>query len=226
MLKRSQINEIIKESIDFIQAQGFQLPPFAKWTTLDWENKGVEYDNLRQAGLGWDVADYGLDDFAKIGIVALTIRLGSIPTLGYEKPYAEKLLVLQPDQEVPLHFHPNKIEDLINRGTTDCYICFYRAKADGSLDEQPVTILMDGCIKTVAAGQKIVLKPGESVTLLPKQYHKIWAGREKVLLGEVTMVNNDHHFFDVSPSATIIEEDVQPEYYLVNEYPQPTNTVK
>ena len=216
---RSQINKIISENIIFAENLGFMLPPFAKWTVDDWKSKGNEYESICKNGMGWDISDYGLGNFEKTGIVAFTIRNGKEKVYGFEKPYAEKLLFLEPYQEVPTHFHPSKIEDLINRGCVDLYIQLFNAQNDNSISTAPVDVYMDGFTFSVSAGSIITIKPGESITLMPRQYHKFWAENGKALLGEVTMTNNDHYFFDIEPSETKIIEDAKPIYFLTNEYP-------
>ena len=60
IMKRSRINEVIKDMEAIIQEHGFEIPPFAKWTKEDWENVGHEYDEIRENALGWDITDYGL----------------------------------------------------------------------------------------------------------------------------------------------------------------------
>ena len=45
---------------DLIAEVGFALPPFCKWTPEEWEEKGHEYDEIRDNMLGCDIADYGL----------------------------------------------------------------------------------------------------------------------------------------------------------------------
>ena len=217
-MKRSQIDYIIEEDIKFIQEVGFLLPPFALWTLCDWRIKGHEYDNIKANMLGWDVSDYGFGNFSECGIVAFTIRSGNENSGDYAKPYAEKLLILESNQECPLHFHPNKIEDLINRGGGDFFIKLYNANCDKSLSNAPVEVLMDGHKFIVEAGEVIRVKPGESITLKPRQYHSFWAEHSKVLFGEVTMSDNIHHFYDKIPSQMIIEEDSQKKYVLSNEY--------
>lgn len=217
-MKRSQIDNIIEKDIDFICKLGFRLPPFAFWSFNDWKTNVNEYSDAKINGLGWDISDYGFNDFYKQGIVALTIRSGNENSLDYKKPYAEKLLVLEPNQECPMHFHPNKIEDLINRGGGDFLIKLYNASDDNNLSDTPVEVLMDGRKFTINAGQIIRVKPGESITLKPRQYHTFWADDSKVLFGEVTMNDNEHYFYGTSPSPTIIEEDTPKKYLLTDEY--------
>ena len=59
-MRRSEINSIIRESLDFLREHRFFLPPFATWTPQDWEKKGEECSEIaRCRGLGWDITDFG-----------------------------------------------------------------------------------------------------------------------------------------------------------------------
>ena len=59
-MKRSKINSEIRHMEEMIQAHGFEIPPFCKWTAKDWDTKGTEYNEIRDNMLGWDITDYGL----------------------------------------------------------------------------------------------------------------------------------------------------------------------
>ena len=37
----------------------FQLPPYLSFTPEAWQDKGHEYDEIRDNALGWDIPDYG-----------------------------------------------------------------------------------------------------------------------------------------------------------------------
>ena len=68
------------------------------------------------------------------------------------------------------------------------------------------------------------MKPGQSITLIPGQYHEISCkpGSGKLLLGEVSTVNDDNidnHFLDASDRIPEIEEDVAPAYLIFKDYP-------
>ena len=115
-MKRSEINKAIREMEALVKKHGFALPPFCNWTKEDWANKGHEYDEIRDNMLGWDITDYGLGDFEKVGFALITLRNGNQNNPKYKKVYAEKLLMLKEGQHSPMHFHWNKSEDIINRG--------------------------------------------------------------------------------------------------------------
>ena len=75
------------------------LPPFCNFTPEEWKTKGHEYDEVRDCMLGWDITDYGLGDFDKVGMSLITIRNGNRAMQEkYPKVYAEKLLYMKEGQ--------------------------------------------------------------------------------------------------------------------------------
>jgi D-lyxose ketol-isomerase len=226
MMKRSEINAILRSADDFIRERGFFLPPFAHWTPDDWRGKGAEAAEIVQNQLGWDITDFGSGDFETTGLFLFTIRNGSSLNLkrGSGKMYAEKLLIVDPGQVTPMHFHWNKMEDIINRGGGRLVIQLYNATPDEQLDTQSdVCVSMDGVQYTVRAGDTVKLEPGESITLTPRLYHKFWGEGERTLVGEVSLVNDDHSDNRFNPPAgrfPEIEEDEPPYYLLVGDYRQ------
>jgi D-lyxose ketol-isomerase len=222
-MRRSEINAAIRAMIDLARAQRFCLPPFAYFTPDEWPSKGSEYDEIRAAGLGWDVTDFGKGDFKRFGLTLLTIRNGR-PDRPDSKPYCEKLMMAGEDQVTPLHFHWSKTEDIINRGGGRMVCRLHAATPDEQLSEEPVRVSMDGRQVEVPAGTEVVLEPGQSITLAPYQYHAFWAepGSGPVLLGEVSAVNDDtrdNRFLEELPRYPGIEEDESPLRLLCNEYP-------
>lgn len=223
-MKRSEINNAINKAIKLTKELNFTLPPFAYWTSGDWKTKSSpEYDEVKVAMLGWDVTDFGYGDFKEYGFTAFTIRNGSMDSEKYKKPYAEKIIISNENQITPFHFHWYKMEDIINRGGGNLLIQLYNSSPEGKFSSDPVMVSTDGRNYEVAAGTVVRLKPGESISLQPKLYHKFWAeeGHGPVLLGEVSMLNDDNadnRFYDDSPRFTKIEEDEEPVYVLSNEY--------
>lgn len=225
-MKCSEINRRIKEMEKLIESVGFKLPPFLSFTPQEWEEKGHEYDEIRDNMLGWDVTDYGGGDWEKLGNTLITLRNGNVHNPIYTKTYAEKLCRNVEGQISPMHFHWNKMEDLINRGGGNLLVKLYRAnKEDDSLDtESEVEICSDGRRYMVPAGTEIRLKPGESVTMYPYYYHEIRVepGTKEVLIGEVSMCNDDNTdncFLEELGRFPAIEEDEPPYRLLCNEYP-------
>lgn len=222
-MKRSQINRIIAESIDFLDKMNFQLPPFFFWTLADWADKGSEYDEIRDCKLGWDVTDFGLGDFEATGLVAMTIRNGILNSGQYPKSYAEKCLIVRGRQVTPMHFHFYKMEDIVNRGGKELCIECYNADAQEQLADTPVTVCVDGRRFRVKAGAVLRLKPGESITLPPRQYHTFWSEGGLTLVGEVSKVNDDNEdnrFLTAPARFSEIEEDEAPRYLLFSDIPR------
>jgi len=223
-MKRSEINSIIRDAMEFICEFKFALPTFAFWTPEDWETRGAECDEIRDNMLGWDITDYGLGKFSKVGLVLLTIRNGNQNKPEYAKPYAEKLLISRENQVCPMHFHWNKMEDIINRGGGVLIMKLYNSTPDGNFADTDVTVVRDGVKITVPAGTELNLFPGESVTLVPNLYHAFWAkqGYGSVLIGEVSQCNDDNtdnRFYEPMGRFPVIEEDEAPFRLLCNEYP-------
>lgn len=224
-MKRSQINREIKRLEQLAAAHGFALPPFCGWTPEEWQSKGAEYDEIRDNMLGWDVTDYGQGDFDRIGFTLITLRNGNAKLPRYQKPYAEKLLMLKEGQYSPMHFHWSKMEDIINRGGGTALIRVYNSKEDESFDDTDVTVMMDGRTFTVPAGTQVELRPGESITIYQGLYHdfEVKPGTGDILLGEVSMCNDDacdNRFNPPMGRFPAIEEDEAPYRLLCTEYPK------
>ena len=224
-MKRSEINSAIRRMEAFAAKHGFQLPPFCGWSPEDWQHKTGEYDEIRDNMLGWDVTDYGAGDFSKMGFSLVTIRNGNFDRRErYPKPYAEKLLYIEEGQYSPMHFHWSKMEDIINRGGGNVLITVYNSTPDERFGADDVLLHCDGRAFSVPAGTQIRLTPGESISIQPYLYHdfNVEAGSGPVLLGEVSMCNDDVHdnrFYEPLGRFSSIEED-EPAYRLLcNEYP-------
>jgi D-lyxose ketol-isomerase len=225
-MKRSEINKALKEMEAFILEYRFALPPFCHFTPVEWTQKGHDYDEMRDNMLGWDITDYGLGDFYKVGFSLITIRNGNLKMSDkYAKTYAEKLLYLREGQYAPLHFHWSKMEDIINRGGGNVLIRVYNSTQDEALDmESGVDVYMDGRKMTVPAGTQVRLTPGESISIQQYMYHdfSVEEGTGPVLLGEVSQCNDDttdNRFLEAIGRFPAIEEDEPPYRLLCNEYP-------
>ena len=224
-MKRFRINQIILEMEKMLKEHKIHVPPFLHWTPEEWEEKGPEYDEIRDNMLGWDITDYGQDDFDKVGFSLITLRNGNVKLEGYNKPYAEKLLMLREGQHSPMHFHWNKMEDIINRGGGTVLIHVFNATKDEELADTDVTVLKDGCKYIVKAGSVVRLEPGESITIYPYLYHDfdVEEGSGDVILGEVSMCNDDksdNRFYERVGRFPEIIEDEPPYRLLCTEYPR------
>ena len=225
-MKRSEINAVIHQFEDLLDEYRFALPPYLAFTPDDWGEAGHEYDEIRDNALGWDVTDYGEGNFAEKGLSLITIRNGNTAKADqYPKTYAEKIMMLLPGQVSPNHFHWSKMEDIINRGGGDVIFRLWNATEDDALDEGDVTIYSDGRTYTVPAGSDVVLKPGQSLTLMPRQYHefRIPEDSRPTLIGEVSMCNDDNtdnRFYEPLGRYPTIEEDEEAYRLLCTEYPE------
>ena len=226
-MKRTEINQALKELEAACEKYCCYLPPFCSFTPEEWKNKGHEWDEVRDCKLGWDITDYGLGDFEKAGFSLITLRNGSHKMQAkYPKPYAEKILYLKEGQYAWNHFHWSKAEDIINRGGGNILIRVYNSLANEEIDfESDVTVYSDGRTYVVPAGTQIRLTPGESVTITRGLYHdfQVEEGTGSVLLGEVSQCNDDEHDNRMNPPVgrfPAIEEDELPYRLLCFEYPQ------
>ncbi len=226
-MKRSRINRLIEEGLEFFDRHGLKLPPWAKWTCSDWqEHLGAESLEIRSHGMGWNLTDFGSGDFEKSGLLLFILRNG---LLKDEKPqdtktYAEKAMMVRPAQITPWHFHWLKTEDLINRGGGRLEVELGWASDDErSISGKEVIVQVDGISRKLPPGGKLVLEPGESVTLPPRLCHQ-FCGHPKdqmVCVGEVSSLNDDSKdncfIYGLPPGK--IEEDEPRKYWLCTEYP-------
>lgn len=220
-MKRSEINRIIEESIEFFNAHQFILPQYGYFKLEDWGKTSGDTSEIFDLGLGWDITDLGSGDFRKCGLVLFTIRNGDLSSTKYLKPYAEKIMIQKKDQITPMHFHSQKMEDIINRGGGTLAVQVFLADERNELSETDVQLSTDGVSKTYKAGSWIHLQPGQSITLSQRIYHTFHAKNEDVLIGEVSMVNDDYNdnvFLEEIGRFPEIEENVAPTYLLVNDY--------
>lgn len=220
-MKRSVINGYIKGARSFFEEQNFALPPWADWTAADWQKNKSNCDAIFQGGLGWDLTDFGSEDYENRGLMLFTVRNGN--PQEPEKTYAEKIMVVGENQETPQHFHWDKTEDIINRGGGNLLIELWNSGPDEEILDTNTTVMIDGIPRILPAGNPIILTPGESITLTTGLYHRFYgeAGSGRVLVGEVSKTNDDasdNRFFDATGRFPAIEEDEEPWRFLVGDY--------
>lgn len=220
-MKRSEINKILREAEAFLAENRFMLPDWASWNVEQWRENRDRTGYIRERMLGWDITDFGSGNFAGRGLFLFCLRNGK---LGVDrKPYAEKIMIVGEGQETPFHFHWYKMEDIINRGGGNLVVEFYNAADDDSFASTPVSVLVDGIENVVEAGGRIVLRPGQSVCMTQRLYHRFYGepGKGTVLVGEVSQCNDDtsdNRFHETVGRFPEIEEDETPYRLLCSEY--------
>ena len=222
-MKRSEINQLIRNAMGFFEDMHFRLPPWAFWKPEDWKNKYNVCSEIVDNMLGWDLTDFGSGDFRACGLILFTIRNGNIAK--DRKPYAEKIMIVEEMQVTPMHFHWNKMEDIINRGGGNLVMELYGSNEKEEFSTKPLVVMTDGIKRTVPPGGKVILTPGESICLEQGMYHKFYGekGKGRVLVGEVSAVNDDtsdNRFFDPVGRFPDIAEDEKPLHLLVSDYPK------
>ncbi len=220
-MKRSEVNSIISEMKDFLHEHQFYLPEWAFWKPENWKGKYSICSEIVDNKLGWDITDFGSSNFTKVGLSLFTIRNGRLEKKN--KMFCEKIMMAYEEQETPMHFHWSKMEDIINRGGGNLVMELYLATDEDKLSPNPITVSIDGILTTVKAGEPLILKPGQSICLKPKVFHRFYGqkGKGKVLIGEVSAVNDDatdNKFYGKVGRFPEIEEDVKPIHLLVNDY--------
>ena len=84
-MKRSEVNDLVREAAAFFAEGGWALPPEPRW----------------------DVTDFGLGDWRRFGLVLVN--------LAEEPEYCEKLMFALKGMTTPAHTHVKKKEDIVCR---------------------------------------------------------------------------------------------------------------
>jgi D-lyxose ketol-isomerase len=222
-MKRSEINKHISLALSFFSEMNFHLPPWGYWSPLDWKKNFDDCTEIIENQLGWDLTDFGSGAFLETGLLLFSIRNGNLKR--DKKPYAEKIMIVEEEQVTPMHFHWSKMEDIINRGGGNLLIQLYPSNEKEELGDQNFHVNLDGIRRSFKPGEVVRLKPGESISLYPGLYHQFYgeAGKGRVLVGEVSAVNDDftdNRFYKEVGRFPEIEEDTDPTYFLTVDYKQ------
>jgi len=226
-MKRSEINRLISEGIEFLKSRSYPLPPQAFWDLKDWHRNKDKTEELTKRRIGWDLTDFGSGKYEKIGLLLYTLSNGIIDSDGQiiDQCYSNKLLIVGENQVTPMHHHGRKMEDIINLGGGNLQIKVYNVGEAGRIDEScPVKIFCNEAWESFKPGTVITLRPGERIRLDPDHYHQFWGelGKGKILVEEVSSVNDDqtdNFFLEDLPRFPEIIEDEIPRYLLCTELP-------
>ena len=213
------------ESEAFIRSHGFILPPFAYWSPEEMQARTAkDATQIKEHFLGWDITDYGQGKFEELGLFLFTVRNGTNNNIGRGGGmlYAEKIMISGDHQISPMHRHNLKTEDIINRDGASLVLELFKADESGEIDEDAeVFVRTDGVERRMKGGSLLKLAPGESVTLEPDTWHAFWGEGGKVLIGEVSNVNDDRTdnvFREPIGRFSNISENVAPRHLLVSDY--------
>ncbi|TIX48778.1 MAG: D-lyxose/D-mannose family sugar isomerase, partial [Mesorhizobium sp.] len=135
-MKRSTINDIIRDADAFIRSFGYIMPPFAYWTPEQMKARRQDSSAIFSSRLGWDITDYGQGKFDELGLFLFTVRNGRYEDMkkGMGMLYAEKIMISRKDQLSPMHRHNIKAEDIINRGGGKLVLELFMHDRDGGID--------------------------------------------------------------------------------------------
>jgi D-lyxose ketol-isomerase len=187
-MKRSDINRLVRSAEKCFLTHGWALPPHPRW----------------------DVTDFGLGDYQRIGLVLIN--------LAEEPEYCEKLMYALKGMTTPAHTHKKKKEDIICRwGQLDMLLWNSAALKSG----ETVALKINGEMRKVPTGEAIHLGPGERLTLVPGIYHEFFSASDECIIGEVSTANDDvNDNFFVNPDVGRypgIDEDEPPLLKLVSD---------
>ena len=223
-MKRSEINAAILWAKEFLARNNIRLPEYAYWSMDDWRARASDIETIRSVMLGWDITDFGTDNFAGIGAVLYTVRNGLLGAAGVGVPYCEKYIVMKEGQRLPMHYHVFKTEDIINRAGGDLAVYLWNADPrTGAQLDTDVEVYMDGIRHVVKPGEEILVTKGNSISLAPYIGHIFGPkpGTGDIIVGEVSKVNDDNtdnYWMEATSRFADIVEDEAILHPLCNEY--------
>ena len=223
-MKRSEINSAIAWAKDLLKKNNITLPKMAYWSMDEWKANADKLSTVRKVMLGWDITDFGTNNFDEIGGVLYTVRNGDMNNPEIGVPYCEKYIIMKEGQRLPKHYHVFKTEDIINRAGGVLYVKLWNADpATGEELDTDVHVYMDGIEHVVKAGEEILVENGSSISLAPYIAHIFGPkdGCGELVVGEVSKVNDDNtdnYFLEDTARFAKIEEDEAIVHPLCNEY--------
>ncbi|MCY4325064.1 MAG: D-lyxose/D-mannose family sugar isomerase [Betaproteobacteria bacterium] len=218
-MKRSLINTLLADGEDFFAANSVALPSFALWRPDEFSRRvSAGHENVVASRLGWLVSDFALGDFAAEGLVAFCASAG-----GGAGNYAERLLILRDRQRIPDRFHRRRVKDLINCGPGNLCLRLHRTTPSDTLDETAnLQVAVDGAVRKLAPGARLLLRPGERVRIDPLTFHECQAEAGDLIAREISTATDemlDSFFLPQIALAMSIVEDEPARRLLVSDYP-------
>jgi D-lyxose ketol-isomerase len=222
-MKRSFIDARIDKMLAFCERHGVRLPPFALWGEDDYRADKAAASRILEGGLGWNIVEFQPGQFASQGLSAFTLRMGDWRQLshGRGRLYAEKALLAEDGQRTPHHYHIVKTEDIVNRGGARFVVELVKVDRAGIALKERFRALKDVKTLDLGPGERVILEPGESLTLEPFVAHAFWAEGGATLAGEVSLVNDDrtdNYFLPPLAPLAPIEEDAPRRFITVRDH--------
>jgi D-lyxose ketol-isomerase len=221
-MKRSFVDASIDKMLEMCARHGVILPPFALWSEAQYRDDPAAARRILDSGLGWNIVEFEPGEFARAGLSVFTIRMGDWRQLqqGRGRLYAEKALFAEDGQRTPHHYHIVKTEDVVNRGGARFVVELFKVDRAGAPLKERFRALKDVKVLDLEPGAKVVLEPGESLTLDPFVAHAFWAEGGATLAGEVSLSNDDRAdnlFLPPLAAPAPIEEDAARKYVTVRD---------
>ena len=222
-MKRSEINRALAWAENLLESNNIRLPRLAYMTPEETRAQGEKLETVKSVMLGWDITDFGTNDFDAVGAVLFTARNGLLDKPSVGVPYCEKYILMKPGQRLPKHYHVFKTEDIIVRAGGTLKVNLWNTDKDGNELDTDVHVFMDGFEQVFRAGEDILVTKGNSISLTPGMAHIFGPleGTGDLIVGEVSKVNDDNtdnYFLEPTSRFADIEEDEKPVHLLCNEY--------
>ena len=222
-MKRSEINRALAWAENLLESNNIRLPRLAYMTPEETRAQGEKLETVKSVMLGWDITDFGTNDFDAVGAVLFTVRNGLLDKPSVGVPYCEKYILMKPGQRLPKHYHVFKTEDIIVRAGGTLKVNLWNTDKDGNELDTDVHVFMDGFEQVFRAGEDILVTKGNSISLTPGMAHIFGPleGTGDLIVGEVSKVNDDNtdnYFLEPTSRFADIEEDEKPVHLLCNEY--------
>ena len=222
-MKRSKINAESRWAEALLEKNNIRLPETSRWSLDEWRRNADKIGTIRKVMMGWDITDFGSDDYEHVGAVLYTVRNGKVDEPGVGVPFCEKYILMREGQHLPEHYHVFKTEDIINRAGGLLSVYLWNASPDGRQLDTDVEVYMDGIKHVVKPGEEILITKGNSISLAPYIGH-IFApkpGTGGITVGQVSKGNDDttdNYFLEPTARFADIEEDEPIDRPLCNEY--------
>ena len=131
-MKRSRVNEIIREADAFIRSFGYVMPPFAYWTPDELQGAPAAPASSTPGSAGTSpTTARATSTSSACSCSPCATAAPPISPRGSGMLYAEKIMISRKDQLSPMHRHDVKAEDIINRGGGTLVLELFSRDADG-----------------------------------------------------------------------------------------------